>query len=231
MSENFDALPKGYIICPWCKHGVRQSSRCSHCRLSLEAPATSAVDVVVTTAKKPKKPKQEREAGKTFSIASGVATVLGIDPGARYTGIIVRDNDEPIYSAIFVRPVDMGSTDWALESVRLSLEVYETYQPTHVALEGISDPKGFYKGQQAAINPKDIIRTGVVLGALVATWPEAIIVDPGGNGDRHESFYPDALNGRRPKTLAGSNKGANTRKHEKSAYDVAGKAMRQLGLI
>lgn len=231
MSENFDALPKGYIICPWCKHGVRQSSRCSHCRLSLEVSVDQSAVAVEVKAKKPKKPKVEREAGKTFLIAEGVATVMGIDPGARYTGIIVRDNDEPIYSGIFVRPADMSSTDWALESVRLSLEVYKEYSPTHVALEGISDPKGFYKGQQAAINPKDIIRTGVVLGALVATWPQAIIVDPGGNGDRHESFYPDALNGRRPKDLAGSNKGANTRKHEKSAYDVAGKAMRELGLI
>lgn len=229
MSENFAALPKGYIICPWCKHGVRQSSRCSHCRLSLEAvPEQPASE---SKAKKPKKPKPEREAGKSFIMGAGESTVMGIDPGARYTGIIVRDNDEPIYSGIFVRPADMTSTNWALESVRLAVEVYEEYKPTHIALEGISDPKGFYKGQQAAINPKDIIRTGVVLGALVATWPEAIIVDPGGNGDRHESFYPDALNGRRPKTLAGSNKGANTRKHEKSAYDVAGKAMRELGLI
>lgn len=229
MSENFDALPKGYIVCPWCKHGVRQSSRCSHCRLSLETVDENIV--AETKVKKPKKPKPEREAGKSFIMATGKSTVMGIDPGARYTGIIVRDNDEPIYSGIFVRPADMTSTNWALESVRLAIEVYEEYQPTHIALEGISDPKGFYKGQQAAINPKDIIRTGVVLGALVATWPEAIIVDPGGNGDRHESFYPDALNGRRPKTLAGSNKGANTRKHEKSAYDVAGKAMRELGLI
>lgn len=230
MSKNFDALPNGYIMCPWCNHGVRQSSHCSHCKLSLTVPQDTPAPVVSQT-KKPVREKPTRIAGKTFKPAEGHITVLGIDPGARYTGITVRDNDTPIYSGIFVRPQEMSAYDWALESKRLSLEVYDEFNPTHVALEGISDPKGFHKGQQAAINPKDIIRTGIVLGALLATWPDAIVVEPGGNGDRHESFYPDCLNGRRPKTLAGSNTGANTRKHEKSAYDVAGKALRSLGVF
>jgi hypothetical protein len=230
MSKNFDALPNGYIMCPWCQRGVRQSSHCSYCKLSLTAPQ-EASEPVVSQTKKPVREKPTRTPGKTFKPAQGHITVLGIDPGARYTGITVRDNDDPVYSGIFVRPDTMSATQWALESARLSLEVYEEYKPTYVALEGISDPKGFYKGEQAAINPKDIIRTGIVLGALVATWPDAIIVEPGGNGDRHESFYPACLSGRRPKDLPGSNKGSNTRKHEKSAYDVAGKAQKSLRIF
>lgn len=231
MAKSFDALPNGYVMCPWCNHGVRQSSHCSHCKLSLVPAAKTVSEPVVDQSKKPKREKATRLAGKTFKPATGHITVMGIDPGARYTGITVRDNDTPLYSGIFVRPIDMTATDWALESVKLASEVYDIYQPSHVALEGINDPKGFHKGQQAAINPKDIIRTGIVLGALVMKWPHAIIVEPGGNGDRHESFYPDELNGRRPKDLAGSNKGANTRKHEKSAYDVAGKALKELGVF
>lgn len=231
MSKNFDALPNGYIMCPWCNHGVRQSSHCSHCKLALTAPEKAMAEPVIDQSKKPKREKPTRVAGKVFKTATGEITVMGIDPGARYTGIVVRDNDEPLYSGIFVRPIEMSATDWALECRTRSLEVFHEYKPTHVALEGISDPKGFYKGQQAAINPKDIIRTATVLGGLVITWPEAIIVEPGGNGDRHESFYPDALNKRRPKDLPGSNKGANTRKHEKSAYDVAGKALKTLGVF
>lgn len=230
MSKNFAALPNGYVMCPWCNHGVRQSSHCSHCKLSLMAPQDTPAPVVSQT-KKPVREKPTRTPGKSFKPAQGNITVLGIDPGARYTGISLRDNDTPIYSAIFVRPQSMSATEWALECSRLALEVYNEYKPSYVALEGISDPKGFYKGEQAAINPKDIIRTGIVLGALVATWPDAIIVEPGGNGDRHESFYPESLSGRRPKDLAGSNKGSNTRKHEKSAYDVAGKAQKSLGIF
>lgn len=181
--------------------------------------------------KAPKREKPTRSSDKVFMLAEGHTRLLGIDPGARYTGVVVRDMDIPVYSGIFVRPIEMSATDWALACIDHAKKVYDDYKPQHVAIEGISDPKGFYKGKQAAINPKDIIRTGIVVGSLVATWPQAIIVEPGGNGDRDESYYPDCLNGRRPKDLAGSNKGSGTRKHEKSAYDVAGKALRDLGII
>lgn len=228
--NNFETLPAGYILCPWCDYAVKEAETCSHCRLALVV-SPIAVKAPEKPSKAPKREKVTRDSGKSFIPANGRTRLLGIDPGARYTGIVVRDMDMPIYSGIFVRPVEMSATDWALECIKLSKEVYESYNPDHIAIEGISDPKGFYKGQQAAINPKDIIRTGIVVGALVATWPHAIIVAPGGNGDRDETFYPSSMNGRRPKDLDGSNNGAGTRKHEKSAYDVAGKALKQLGVL
>jgi hypothetical protein len=121
----------------------------------------------------------------------------------------------------------MSSTDWALAVVKEVKSILGKFPKTiPVAIEGISDPKGFHRGQKAAINPKDIIRAGVVLGALVATWPQAIIIPPGNNGSQHYSHYPADLIGRRPAELPGSTNGAGTRDHEQSAYDVAGKGAR-----
>jgi hypothetical protein len=152
--------------------------------------------------------------------------VLGVDPGARYTGVVLRDGDAVLHATTLVRDKDMNSgTEWALQVVRqVELIHAECGTDTPVAIEGISDPKGFQHGKQAAINPKDIIRAGIVLGALVQKYPDSHIVKPGNNGSQHYTHYPDVLIGRRPKELPGSSNSAGTRNHEQSAYDVAGKA-------
>lgn len=153
--------------------------------------------------------------------------IIGIDPGARYTGVVVRDGDAVLHSSTLVRPEKMDGPDWALQVVRDIKTILAAFPPgMPVAVEGISDPKGFHRGQKAAINPKDIIRAGIVLGAVVATWPQAAVVPPGNNGSQHYSHYPAELIGRRPADLPGASNGAGTRDHEQSAYDVAGKGAR-----
>lgn len=218
------------ITCPWCQNVVQQDILCSVCKLRLNNSAVAPVEPVKPV-RKPKREKPTRESSKDFRAVEGKETMMGIDPGAQYTGIVVRDNDIPLYSGIFVRPEGMEDVPWALECVRLCEQVHAEYKPTYVSIEKVVEPKGFHKGNQAPINPKHIIKTAIVLGALALHWPDAILIDPGGNGDLDNTFYPDVLNGSRPKTLAGSNKGANTRKHEKSAYDVAGKAMVKMKMI
>lgn len=152
--------------------------------------------------------------------------IIGVDPGARYTGVVVRDGDAVLHSSTLVRPKDMSATDWAVHVVVGVQEILKGFPATTpVAVEGVNDPKGFHHGKRAALNPKDIIRAGIVLGAVVATWPTATVVPPGGNGSQHYSTYPDSLIGRRPADLPGSTNGAGTRDHEQSAYDVAGKAV------
>lgn len=156
--------------------------------------------------------------------------VVGIDPGARYTAVVVRDADVPLLSSTLVRPDDMSGTEWAVfvvDSVK-TLLAENGWESIPMGVEGISDPKGFYRGKHASINPKDIIRAGMVLGAVCATWRDAHIIPPGDNGSQHLSHYPDSLKGRRPKDLPGSSEGAGTRNHEKSAYDVAGKTIKIL---
>lgn len=153
--------------------------------------------------------------------------VVGIDPGARYTGVVVRDGDAVLHASTLVRPDAASATDWAVAVTVEAERILRGFPAgTPVGVEGVSDPKGFNRGQRAAINPRDIIRAAVVLGAVVATWPSAIVVPPGGNGSQHYTHYPASLIGRRPAALPGSTNNAGTRDHEQSAYDVAGKAAR-----
>lgn len=150
--------------------------------------------------------------------------VIGIDPGARYTGVSVRDLAENtiLLSSTYVKPEEIPIVTWAIHvSNLIAEEVVGAYPEARIGIEGISDPKGYSNGKKSPINPKHIIRAGIVLGALAMRFPEAVIVPPGHNGTSR-SGYPDVLNGRRPKTLPGNAKGAGTRNHEKSAYDVAG---------
>lgn len=150
--------------------------------------------------------------------------VIGIDPGAKYTGVSVRDLNENIIllSSTYVRPEEIPIVTWAVTLTEIiKNEVIANYPDAKIGIEGISDPKGYSNGKKSPINPKHIIRAGIVLGALAAAFPNAVIVPPGHNGTSRTG-YPAELNGRRPKTLPGQAKNAGTRAHEKSAYDVAG---------
>lgn len=151
--------------------------------------------------------------------------VMGVDPGSRYTGVVVRDGDVVLHSSTLVRPQELNSTDWALLVVAGVQEIRKEFPARlPMGVEGVNPPTGFSRGKKAALNPKDIIRAGIVLGAVVATWPTAQIVPPGRNGSQHYTHYPSVLIGRRPADLPGASNGAGTRDHEQSAYDVAGKA-------
>lgn len=150
--------------------------------------------------------------------------VIGIDPGAVYTGVSVRNLSENtiLLSATYVRPKETPIVSWAVELAGIiERDILQTYPTARIGIEGISDPKGYSNGKLSPINPKHIIKTGIMVGALAMKFPNAVIVPPGHNGSSRTG-YPEALNGRRPKDLPGVSKGAGTRKHEKSAYDVAG---------
>jgi hypothetical protein len=157
--------------------------------------------------------------------------VLGVDPGYRYVGVVLRDGDAVLYSTTLVRAAEFDDpADWANEVVaELKVLMFTSCPPgTRVGVEKVVAPKGFTKGKKAPIDPKPILFTGVVYGAVVNQWPDAARVEPGGNGSQHLSHYPAELAGPRPKDLPGSGNGAGTRDHEKSAYDVAGKAAKTL---
>lgn len=233
MTARFEKLPDGYIACIWCGAGIRKTPTntygpCSSCGLNPMPGEDPTKGGKVDPDKAKKSARNQRSApkkGKLDLVPTG-RPVLGIDPGSRYTGVVVRDGDAVLFSETLVRPEDMKSgTEWALSVADKVAAIKAEYCSTApVGIEGISDPKGFQHGKQAAINPKDIIRAGIVLGALVHLFPDSYIVPPGNNGSLHYSNYPDVLIGRRPADLPGNNNGAGTRNHEQSAYDVAGKA-------
>lgn len=234
MTARLEKLPDGYVGCVWCSAGNRLDNlgnppaKCHNCGLNPMPGEDPTKGGKIDPKSASKSARNKRGSVKTGRLGTeGVGQpVIGVDPGARYTGVVVRDGDAVLHASTLVRPDSVESgTDWALLVVEQIREILKNFPSTiPMGVEGISDPKGFQHGKKAAINPKDIIRAGIVLGAVVANWPKAEIVSPGNNGSKHYSHYPAALIGRRPADLPGSSQGAGTRGHEQSAYDVAGKA-------
>lgn len=218
----------------WCKNLLLRGSdgyppeTCPHCGMNPmpgEDPTKGGkVDPKVAS----RAARNRGSAPKTtrLSTARTGKVVIGVDPGARYTGVVVRDGDCVLHAETIVRPLELQSpTEWALKVTERLAEIIKIHGgKIPMGVEGISDPKGFQNGKRAALNPRDIIRAGIVLGAVVALWPDAVVVAPGKNGSQHYTKYPSVLIGKRPADLPGSTNGAGTRDHEQSAYDVAGKA-------
>ncbi len=148
---------------------------------------------------------------------------IGIDPGAKYTGVSVRDKNIVLLSSTYVRPDTTNIVSWAVEVVKRVHEEIRTLYPTAaIGIEGVTVPNAYNQGKLTMLSPKYIIYTGILVGAFANQYPEAVIVRPGKNGSQATGTYPPELSGRRPKTLQGESKGAGTRNHEKSAWDIAG---------
>lgn len=152
--------------------------------------------------------------------------VIGIDPGAKYTAVSVRDGDEVLHSSTYVRPDDMEPITWAITAVEhIKRDIIPLYPNAPIGIEGVTPPGAHLNGKLNLMNPKHLIRLSFVVGALAHAFPHAVIVKAKKNGKGE--WYPESLSGRRPKTLAGLG-GAGTRNHERSAFDVAGKIERLL---
>lgn len=222
------------INCVWCKTpnpkpDGNTHTRCCRCGLDPMPSEDPTKGGKVNPATASKTARSRRSAPKRGRLSTKPVgqPIIGIDPGAKYTGVVIRDGDAILHASTLVRKEAQDSTTWALAVIRdIKNILAEHTSLMPVAVEGINDPKGFHRGQRAAINPKDIIRAGIVLGAVIATWPDAIVVPPGNNGSQHYTHYPADLIGRRPADLPGSSNNAGTRDHEQSAYDVAGKGAR-----
>jgi hypothetical protein len=240
MTARMAALPPNYFRCQWCGGGVRFTAertwpdRCPHCNMH---PHPGKVDETVGGKVDPAKAatslRNRKQAARLVPLSSTPAgqPVLGVDPGARYTGVVLRDGDVVLYSTTLVRvKEETDPVAWARHVVAEIKAVLVTACPpeTGMGVEGVSAPKGFKDGKRQPIDPAPILFAGVVLGAVAAEWPDAVVIQPGGNGSQHVTNYPPELVGRRPKDLPGADGGAGTRDHEQSAYDVAGKAARVL---
>jgi hypothetical protein len=128
-----------------------------------------------------------------------------------------------LYAATLVCPDKTTPVDWSRQVLDEIKVLLATRANLPIAIEGVSDPKGFFRGSRAPINPGHLMRAAIVLGSVVGHFTDAVIIPPGGNGSQTRDSYPDCLVGRRPQGLPGSGNGAKTRGHEQSAYDVAGK--------
>jgi hypothetical protein len=141
-------------------------------------------------------------------------TMVGVDPGGRYTGIVTRSGDGVSACCVMTRTTgddlpDKEYIDEVLREIASQLE-----QADCLAVEGLVVPHGRRPdGESTIMTVAGIMGTAMIFGAVVARWPHVIVVSPGANGALPEFAYPERI---RKRTRLG---GPST--HARSAYDVA----------
>ena len=140
---------------------------------------------------------------------------IGVDPGGRHTGIVLRHSDQLVRWMLIRRATPLDA--YLEEVVAAVVEMY-AYAPTVgiggpilVAVEDLNDPNP-HMGVTAV---RGIIDTAQVIGALSVTLP-IVRIPPGRHGSAPLAAYPTALRGARE--LVGKGK----LRHVRSAWDVAG---------
>lgn len=164
----------------------------------------------------------------------GPVIVVGVDPGARATGIVVVDHSghpgqlsyraELVTSTTVTRPLDDGPLvkvprAYLVDVVATVTAAVRDHAAALLAIEDVNAPSWRHAGKTKPVDPAGIIATAIVLGALRGRAWQLPVVDvaPGGNGRRLPLHaYPDPL--------CTGGKGHDKRRHERSAFDVAAQA-------
>lgn len=220
------AVPAGYRICPWCGHGLRlEITCCPTCGLD-----PRSVHERTPVSEPVNKPASSSRVGPPrftpFGTTPDNKPLLGVDPGARYVGVVIRDGDVALHSSTWRRPDSVSELQWPTVVVDRLLELREQYGHLPIGVESVTFPKGRTKGQIDPINPAHLVFTAICVGAICVAFRDAIWISPGHNGSRHLSHYPPALRGSRAADLSGVTE-HRSRDHERSAWDVAGRATDQ----
>lgn len=148
--------------------------------------------------------------------------IIGVDPGGRSTGIVVRQGNTLLGSHTFEAPYGLeGPALIGLCEDIAFRELACQRAPVRVAVEGLNPPSP----HMGLTNVSGLIGAATVLGAVLSHWPHAIVVPPGGNGSGPLAAYPEALRPRR-----GKGAGKDSLRHCRSAWDVAGAASTMLKL-
>lgn len=145
--------------------------------------------------------------------------VAGIDPGQKDTGVIIRDGD----TLLAYRVVSHQGWDTRAVIDEIRELMIGPWEELTIGVEGVTQPGGFRDGKKSIISWTPLLCTAGVLGAVLATWPMAVIVPPGGNGSAPLFAYPKQLVGARETTGT-----AGRFRHLRSAWDVAGAVPRLL---
>ena len=146
--------------------------------------------------------------------------IVGVDPGGRYTGVVVRQGDQLLYSDTLERitAAEMPDRLYIRSVVQRVMRLVDEHGAEAVAVESVQRPSPFMgkSGNVSFSNVTGILGTAAVYGAVLAVLP-AVEVPPGGNGSGHLAAYPIEL---RP--TRGSGAGKDKKRHMRSAWDVAG---------
>ena len=167
--------------------------------------------------------------------------VLGIDPGARYVGIAVRDVSRRANA-----PEALLAWE-TLDRRAIGYDVSTVDAWAHVVLEAVTDLDVEHNADLVAVeaatapsphlgmtNPAGIIEAAVLVGAMLGRFGvSTVLVDQAGHGSPVpkgataalgrrilEQSYPAELIGARETT----GRGKSPRQHARAAFDVAGAA-------
>jgi hypothetical protein len=174
------------------------------------------------------------------------AVVLGVDPGAKGTGLALVAHGQLRHAetvrTVRADPLRPAHTYLAsvLEQVTLALidagqrgELVEA-----IAVEGVTKPNPHMnrRNGRAATDPSHIMGAAMVFGAVVAhDWPvRVLVVRPGGNGSRPLGAYPSPLVSDAERRVSGWQMrpaGTGKLKDQRSAYDVAREAAQYVPAI
>jgi hypothetical protein len=155
-------------------------------------------------------------------------TVIGVDPGARETGLVLGQwaagrltlTDHRVVRRVDARPVLDVPTAYLAELVA-KLRSWTTGGPGLVAIEGVTVPHPH--GRRGLISPAAPMATAVVFGAVLGqAWPWPVtVIAPAQHGKLPAGCYPPGIRGRP------GGKGADRLRHCRSAWDVARAAAAQ----
>jgi hypothetical protein len=162
---------------------------------------------------------------------------IGIDPGARWTGIVVRNGTRLLgWTVIDRQKVDPDSerhTPKTMEAVAEAIGLLADPATCRIAIEDAIAPCPHMRRQDGSslTNPRDIIETARLVGYLQCAFPGAVIVRPHTHGSQALASYPDELVTarerasaiRRRKLLAPAPHNS-PQCHIRSGWDVAGAA-------
>ncbi len=158
--------------------------------------------------------------GAGSGIGRRTPIVVGVDPGGRWVGLVVRQGNVLLehHTLTRVGNDDLPGSDM-LRTVSLAvIALYEGHDADAVGIEGVQKPSPFMgkSGNVSFTNINGLLGTAMVFGAVLSVLP-AIVVPPGGNGSAPMGVYPVEL---RP--TRGKGAGSDKLRHERSAWDVAG---------
>ncbi|WP_064443954.1 hypothetical protein [Rhodococcus sp. YH3-3] len=160
-------------------------------------------------------------------------TVLGIDPGARATGLCVLSGDEIIAHRTITSEGEIFPAErrYVLAVLEAGATLLQIHNVDLVAVETITRPSWHMKGR-AAVDPTALLATAEVLGAVLGVdWPVNVTqIRPNKNGSQPLGTYPGELvsPGERRKPGWENRIGGGQLRHARSAYDVARLASRNI---
>lgn len=155
------------------------------------------------------------------------AAIIGIDPGARNSGVVlVRPHTPPQFHTVLNEgDILPPPADYLHDVISAVYHLIDQGNVEHIALESLVRPNWHVGGGRAAKNPEALMGTAVVLGAVLAyRWPLPLhLVPPVANGGKPLAAYPAELISDGEKRRPGWQMriGTGELRHVRSAYDVA----------